>query len=183
MEREKLEEEYARTQRELQDLAEQEADFRRRRSARFGWENTRQAVAASGQPDNAWSRIKIDHFYGGPQDDFESWLFRLNTIASLEAWSEQRQVPQAIVALAGTALSYRANVASADKKDQLSWEDFVKVMRKRFGPSKPIQYWNHKLVTLWQGTQETVSGLLVVFNWHCLSFVHVGEVSCLNKPQ
>ena len=51
---------------------------------------------------------------GGPKDDSQSWLFRLNTLASLEGWSEQKKIRQAIVALPGCVLSqYRANVASA----------------------------------------------------------------------
>ena len=139
-ERERLEREYERTQQELEDLMAREAELKGRRVEREEGRNDAQVLGAGRPADVTWSRIKVDRFYGGPKDDFDSWLFRLNTIASLEGWSEQKKIRQAIVALSGSALSqYRANVASAEDKDQMTWNDFVSVMRKRFGPSKPIQ--------------------------------------------
>ena len=157
-ERERLEREYERTQQELEDLMAREAELKGRRVEQEAGRNDAQVLGAGRPADVTWSRItEVDRFYGGPKDDFQSWLFRLNTIASLEGWSEQKKIRQAIVALSGCVLSqYRANVASAEDKDQMTWNDFVSVMRKRFGSSRPIQYWNQKLVTIRQGSQETV---------------------------
>ena len=104
---------------------------------------------------DAWTRVTVDRFYRDANSDLEAWLFRVESIAKLEGWTNERQLQQAIVALAGTALSeYRASAVAPAK---MTWKMFVDTMRKRFGPSNPIAYWNQKLVSIRQGLTETVA--------------------------
>ena len=101
--------------------------------------------------------LTVEKYWGDINEDPDGWLFHVQTVSELKGWDEQRRVQRAVVALTGRARTEYQSFKMNHPNNPITWAQFEEFIRREFGPSDPIDYYNRKLSTIRQGSQETVS--------------------------
>ena len=100
--------------------------------------------------------VQLDKYWGDDGEDLDSWLFHVRSVAGLEGWTPALTLRHAAVALSGRARTeYRVFLSTADQ--EVTWEGFEQFLHDHFGPENPVRYYTHKLMSIQQRSQETVS--------------------------
>ena len=106
--------------------------------------------------------VQLDKYWGDDGEDLDSWLFHVRSVAELEGWTPALTLRHAAVALSCRARTeYRVFLSTADQ--EVTWEGFEQFLQDQFGPKNPVRYYTHKLMSIQQGSHETVSA-------YCLRF-------------
>jgi transposase InsO family protein len=106
--------------------------------------------------------LTLRPFHGNMGDDLDSWIFHVNQIKQIKAWSDSQAYMRASLSLKGKAYEVFRSASTSDKfKSTL--DGLLKILKRRFGPSDPSSHWTEKLLVLKQRGSESIRDYISKF--------------------